>query len=510
MEECFLLPSVIRGHFSIVPTARKEPIANVDTAWLRMEQPTNLMMITGVIVLDHPVQFERFREIIANRFLAFPRFRQKAIDTARGCWWEEDTHFELSSHVRHTALPGQADKRELEELVSELASTPLDQTKPLWQFHLVDNYVDGPVVISRIHHCYADGIALVQVMLSLTEDSAEKSERLVEQEQWKQRREAESNIFRRLTAPAKQGIDAVQHLGQKVIDEAVSLVKKPHLASEYAEGAGELMSELATAMLLEDDPPSRFKGELGVRKNVAWAEPLDLEEVKAVGKALGCTVNDVLIATMTGALHHYLRDQGDDPADLTMRATVPVNLRPLEHARDLGNHFGLVFLDLPVAEGNPLARLYQVAEFMHQLKTSKQAVMSLGLLAALGMAPAAVQKPALELFSRKASTVLTNVPGPQSTLYLAGSPLKEMMFWVPQSGSIGMGISILSYRGQVFCGLIADQKRIPDPFNVMRYFESEFERLLNLTLLLGPQEGWVSPDIVDSVHAWIDSDVLDD
>jgi len=213
---------------------------------------------------------------------------------------------------------------------------------------------------------------------------------------------------------------------------------------------------------------------------------------------------------MTGALHRYLIDQGDDPSELTMRATVPVNLRPLEHARDLGNHFGLVFLDLPVAEGNPLARLYQVAEFMHQLKSSKQAVMSLGLLAALGMTPGAVQKPALELFSRKASTVLTNVPGPQETLYLAGAPLKEMMFWVPQSGSIGMGISILSYQGQVFCGLIADQKRIPDPFTVMNYFESEFEHLLNLTLLMGPQEGWVSPEVVDSVHAWIEGDILDD
>ena len=105
-----------------MPTARKEPIANVDTAWLRMEQPTNLMMITGVIVLDHPVQFEHFRDVIANRFLAFPRFRQKAVDTARGCWWEEDTNFEISSHVRHTALPGKADKRELEEIMKRKTS----------------------------------------------------------------------------------------------------------------------------------------------------------------------------------------------------------------------------------------------------------------------------------------------------------------------------------------------------------------------------------------------------
>ncbi len=489
-----------------MPTSRREPIAKVDTAWLRMEQPTNLMMITGVMVLDDPVDFNHFKQIISNRFLAFPRFRQKAVDHARGCWWEEDEDFEISAHVRRTALPGDAGKAELEELVSELASTPLDKTKPLWQFHLVENYVEGPVVITRIHHCYADGIALVQVILSLTETSAEASNRLVTQEEWKHKRAAESNIFRRLTAPAREGVGAITHLSGKVLDEAVHLLREPHTAADYAVGAGEIASELATALLLHDDPPSRFKGAIGVRKNVSWAEPIELEEVKAIGKALGCTVNDVLISVMTGALHRYLVDQGDDPSGLTMRATVPVNLRPLEHARELGNHFGLVFLDLPIAEANPLARLYQVAEFMHDLKQSKQAVMSMGLLAALGMGPSALQKPALELFSRKASTVLTNVPGPQETLYLAGSAIGEMMAWVPQSGSIGMGISIISYRGKVFSGLITDNKRIPDPDSVTADFRREFENLLNLTLLLGPQDGPVDPGMAEMMHEWIDGD----
>ncbi|MEE4638666.1 MAG: wax ester/triacylglycerol synthase family O-acyltransferase [Wenzhouxiangella sp.] len=484
-------------------TARREPIAKVDTAWLRMEQPTNLMMITGVIELAEAVDFEHFRRIVANRFLAFPRFRQKAVDHPRGCWWEEDDQFELSSHIRRTALPGDAGKAELEELVSELASTPLDKTKPLWQFHFVENYQGGPVAVSRIHHCYADGIALVQVMLSLTETSADASNRLVEQEAWKQKRAAESNIFNRLTAPARESAGLIQNVSQKVVDEASGLLREPHKAAEYLFGAGEIVSELATALLLDDDPPSRFKGALGVRKRVSWAPPVPLEEVKAVGHALGATVNDVLISVMTGALHRYLIESGDDPESLTMRATVPVNLRPLEHARDLGNHFGLVFLDLPIGETNPLARLYQVAEFMEQLKRSKQAVMSLGLLAVLGMGPAALQKPALELFSRKASTVLTNVPGPQQTLYMAGSPIREMMFWVPQTGSIGMGISIISYQGQVFCGLITDNKLVPDPDTVMRHFIEEFDNLLHLTLLIGPQDGLVDPDAYDEVHEWI-------
>lgn len=487
-----------------VSGSTREPVSKVDVAWLRMEQPTNLMMITGVIVLEGEISFDDFREILLNRFLVFRRFRQKAVESARGCWWETDELFEPSAHVQRTALPGDAGKAELEELVSQLASTPLDKTKPLWQFHLVENYIEGPVVITRIHHCYADGIALVQVLLSLTEADAEKSRAPVSPERWKEKRAAESNIFRRLMAPARDGIDAVQHYGYKAFEEMAHLLREPQLAGELAGTATELVAELANALLLPDDPPSRFKGALGVRKNTAWAEPIDLEEVKAVGKALGCTVNDVLIAVMTGALHRYLVECGDDPSQVTMRATVPVNLRPLEHARELGNHFGLVFLDLPVAEDNPLARVYQVADFMHELKQSKQAVMSFGLLAALGMGPAAIQKPALELFSRKASTVLTNVPGPQQPLYLAGAKIREMMFWVPQTGSVGMGISIISYNGKVFSGLITDDHLVHDPHGVVANFRREFENLLHLTMLLGPMEGPVPPEAAEMVHEWID------
>jgi len=166
-----------------------------------------------------------------------------------------------------------------------------------------------------------------------------------------------------------------------------------------------------------------------------------------------------------------------------LRATVPVNLRPLEHAKKLGNHFGLVFLELPVGEDNPIRRVERVAECMNNLKTSRQAIVSFGLLAALGMAPTAVQGLALELFSRKATVVATNVPGPPQTLYLASCALREMMFWVPQTGSVGVGISILSYNGRVHFGLIADAKLIPDPEHVIQRFGAEFEKLLYLSLM---------------------------
>ena len=222
---------------------------------------------------------------------------------------------------------------------------------------------------------------------------------------------------------------------------------------------------------------------------MAWAEPLDLEEVKAVGRACGCTVNDVLMAAAAGALRGYMRERGEALEGMSLRATVPVNLRPLEHARKLGNHFGLVFLDLPVGEDNPLRRLQRVAECMNQLKASRQAIVAYGLLAALGIAPQPVQEVALELFSRKASAVATNVPGPQQPLYMAGCTLRDIMFWVPQTGSIGLGLSILSYCGKVHFGLIADARLIPDPDAVVRRFGAEFEKLLYLAMM-GP---WDAP-----------------
>jgi WS/DGAT/MGAT family acyltransferase len=281
----------------------------------------------------------------------------------------------------------------------------------------------------------------------------------------------------RLLAPARAGIS-------RALAKSGALVRDPALAAAMAREGSEIARELAIALNLADDPPTAFKhGALGVRKRCAWAEPLPLAEVRALGRILRCTVNDILLACAAGALRGYLRDLGDAVDGVTIRATVPVNLRPLEHAKQLGNHFGLVFLDLPVGEPNPLRRLERVAASMRELKRSKQAALTFGLLAAVGMAPAALQRMALDLFSRKASTVATNVPGPKKPLYLAGAEVRELMFWVPQNGTIGMGVSILSYNGRVHFGLIADQRRVADPDAIARRFAREVEKLTLLTLM---------------------------
>jgi len=252
-----------------------------------------------------------------------------------------------------------------------------------------------------------------------------------------------------------------------------------------------LAAEIARLALMNDDSTTRFKGELGVSKRVAWAEPLNLDKIKAVGKVWGCSVNDVLLSAVAGALRDYLVEKGDSiPASLEVRAIVPVNLRPSEKAARLGNFFGLVFLALPVGVANPLERLYEVRRRMNELKESYQPLLALGLLGIVGMGPNLLQQQLLDILSRKASAVMTNVPGPRQPLYLGGAHITEMMFWVPQSGRIGMGVSILSYDGRVQFGLVADRQLVADPEAVIGRLEavigrfaSELEKLLLFTLM---------------------------
>ncbi len=456
---------------------RKSPMSRVDTAWLRMERPTNLMMITGVMMFETPLDIRTLRKVIETKFLAYPRFRQKAVDTPTGCFWQDDADFDLDWHVRLTALPGKGGKRELERLTSQMASTPLDKTKPLWQFHLVERFGGGSALISRIHHCYADGIALVQVLLSLTEMGIDPKRKAALAKRWL-RKEEHAPVAQRVGA-----IDRYMQIGGKMLEKGMDFYRDPTLAAVLATEGVDIAKEIGLALSLADDPETVLKGRLGVSKRVAWADPLPLDEVKSVSRALRCTVNDILLASASGALRSYMLERGEQLDGVTIRATVPVNLRPLEHAKQLGNHFGLVFLELPVGEANPMRRLERIAASMKVLRKSRQAVATFGALAAVGMAPPAVQQFALEMFSRKASAVATNVPGPQMPLFFGGSKITDLMFWVPQTGSIGLGISILSYNGAVHFGLIADAKLMPDPDSVIRRFRPEFEKLLYLALM---------------------------
>ena len=473
---------------------RREKISAVDTAWLRMDRPSNLMMICGVLIFSDRVRYVRLVEIIEQRFLNFQRFRQRPVELPGFAVWEKDPRFAIGHHVERVTLPGRGGTKELEGLVSKLAGTPLSPSRALWQFHLVEEFAGGSALIARIHHCYADGIALVRVLLSMT-DAGPKGPPAMPFEPAK-RHERGDDPIAQLLAPVSDVMKIAKKAGLTLIEKGAAIWQDPVQAVALAEQGGALTAEIAKLALMPEDSPTRFKGKPGVAKRVAWSEPIPLDEVKAIGKALRASVNDVLLATVAGALRSYLVSKGDSADGVMIRALVPVNLRPPEKAYRLGNRFGLVFLDLPLGIENPVERLYAVRANMNALKGSFQPVLALGLLAAMGAGPKILQEQLLQALARNGTAVMTNVPGPQRSLYFAGAKIDRFLFWVPQSGDIGMGVSILSYAGNVQFGVITDRGLVPDPEHVVGRFGSELEKLLLTTLLSPwPADGDLDPAV---------------
>ena len=230
-------------------------------------------------------------------------------------------------------------------------------------------------------------------------------------------------------------------------------------------------------------PATSLKRPLSGVRRAAWAAPISLNEVRSLGHFLGCTINDVLISTLAGALGRHLEHQGESVTGLSIRATIPVNLRSPTEQSTLGNRFGLMFIELPIGIRNPLERLWKVHELMANLKGSQQAFATFGMLSAIGSLPAAVEDPAIAVFSSKASLVASNLPGPREPLLFADIPVSQVLFWVPQAGSIGTGISMLTYCGQVQLGVIADRQLIAEPDTLIAAIAAEFERLVYLVLL---------------------------
>jgi WS/DGAT/MGAT family acyltransferase len=471
-----------------MPTA-SERMSRVDTAWLRMDNHVNLMMIVGVWFLRPGVTAEQVRERVADKLLKYGRFRQRVVEDAMGALWVDDDAFDLERHVVRERLrrrPGQTEEQALQARVAQLATTPLDRRRPLWQFHVVERYDGGSALIARIHHCIADGIALISVMLSITDGGQDPPPR--------RPREADEDpdadwlsdaVLKPLTDLT---VKAIGMTGEGMV-KSMDLLANPHNGVmggvEMARTGVQLLSDVAALALMPDDSPTRLKGHGVGQKVVSWSRPLPLDPVKAVGKALGCSVNDVLLSCAAGAIGHYLREQGDDTSGQEIRAMVPVNLRPLEKAYKLGNRFGLVPLVLPIGLEHPLERLAAVNVRMAELKGSYQPVLAFAVLAVAGLLVKPAQDALLGLFARKTTAVMTNVPGPREPLRFCGSTLEQTMFWVPQSGDIGMGVSILSYGGGVQFGLITDRKLCPDPEKIIAGFEPEFEKLVYSVLLAG-------------------------
>ena len=471
-----------------MPSIASERMSRVDTAWLRMDNEVNLMMIVGVWLLQPALRYEPLCERVAAKLLRYDRFKQKVVQDAIGAMWVDDEQFDIHHHVVREKLvrrKGQSERDALQALCGKLATQPLDAQRPLWQFHLVERYEGGSAMIVRIHHCIGDGIALTSVVLSIADGGNEPPSRKARGKSGDERHGdwLSDSVIQPLTDIA---VKALGMTGEGVARSMHALSQPPQWSGsvEMARVVYQVLGDVAALALMPDDSPTRLKGMPEGTKRVAWNEPLPLDAVKTIGKGLDCSINDVLLSCVAGAIGQYLRDHGDDPSGQEIRAMVPVNLRPLDQAWQLGNKFGLAPLVLPIGIDNPIERLYAVRRRMNELKGSYQPLLAFAVLAIAGLMIKPVQDAILNLFAKKATAVMTNVPGPAKPMHFCGSTIRQTMFWVPASGHIGVGVSILSYAGGVQFGMITDARLCPDPKQIIERFQPEFDKLLLVTLML--------------------------
>jgi diacylglycerol O-acyltransferase len=437
-------------------------MAPVDASWLHMDRRTNRMIVNSVMWFDEPLDWDAVREVLRTRLInRFPRFSERVVEHNSRVWWEEDPEFDLEQHLKQASLPFPGGPDELHQYVSDVASTALPRERPLWEMHFIDDYRGGSAIYSRIHHCIADGVALFKVMLSLTDDPAQANDARV----------AAGRSTAAHGLPTTLG-----HVARGLVTE----LQHPSAVVDQVGAAAAGTRALARLVLLSPEPHTALRAQLGESKSLMWTEPLPLRPVINAAKDAGVTVNDLMLSAISGALRaHLARIDGSAP---DVRAVVPINVRPTAGPLpvELGNEFGLLFVSLPVAVDDATARLAEMHRRTTALKRSAEPAVTFNLLQMSGRTPYQAQQLLVDLFTTKASVVVTNVAGPRTPIFLAGRRVRGTIGWPPPSGDIGVGISIISYDGEITIGLFSDQRLIEQPARLLHAIRSEIGKLMPL------------------------------
>lgn len=437
----------------------RQPMSRVDHAWLRMDNPHNLLMVNSVLWTDRPIDDSQLRALLLERMVGeFPRFRQRP-DSAgapfgRGHWVDDD-EFDLERHLVYVDLEPPGGVEALQLYVGDQQHVTLDDAHPLWQVHVLSGYGAGSAVLFRFHHAIADGMALARLLVSLTD------------------LDANAHFAPPATPRSRSARGAVGRL----LSETMHVASHPSRLLSLGSTAAHDAARLALIADKPVKPTSVLNDEIGMSKLATWSRPLPLDEVKAIGRASGCTVNDVILAALGGAFRRYLIHRGEEPADVPV--LVPVDLRPPDEAlpRELGNSFGFFFVDLPAGQADPSERLSAAHRQAAALKTSPEAVVTLGVLAGMGAASSLLEDFSVAFFASKVSGVVTNVPGPREPVYFAGAKVDGIIGWVPRGGDMTFGVAVFSYAGTVTVGVSTDEASIPDPEVLVEAFEDEVRAL---------------------------------
>jgi WS/DGAT/MGAT family acyltransferase len=448
------------------------PMRAADAAWLHMDRPTNPMVVNGLILLGGVPDPDLTTELLERRLIdRFPRFSQRVTERlGRSPAFEDDPSFDLDNHLHRLALPAPGGPDELRAMLSDLVTPPLDPGKPLWHAYLIEGGEGGAAILWRIHHCIADGIALARVLLSTTDDGGTPGELGPPPDGGR-------SLLRRLVDLPRDAIGVARDAGGAIVHEGIESLAHPDHLRTLADTA--LRDVATTAKLVGSpaDPQSDLRVPLTGARRVAWSEPFPLARVREAARRRQVTINDLLVTALAGSLHDLLGSDGRLPEEV--HAMVPFNLRPLDEPvpEDLGNDFALVLLSLPVGEVTTAERLREVNSRMDAIKNSHEAPISYGIISAIGLTPPWVEDPLIGFFTEKASLVVTNVPGPRKQLRFGGVPIDGVLVWAPCSGTLGLTVSIFSYKGEVTVGFMADTGLIDDPEPLAGAYERQLEEL---------------------------------
>ena len=423
------------------------PFRGDDAVW-QQDRATNRHIIHALMVIEGSPDIHKLHKIISERLVygkdgkgerICPRLTQ-VIERHLGYYvWKEDENFNIEKQVLNWT--GDYPKRleDLEVAISEICSTPLPKALSPWQFLVVPILEENCFgLLIRVHHSVADGVALTRVFVKNLYDVPPQG--------------AEPKKF---------------STKQRVYTWCKAILVGPFMA--------------VTKFFSKSDHSSIHGQELCGKKVVAWSKNVDLSLVKQVKNVAGTTVNDVMVSCLAGALHDYLK--GRDSCDVAklddMWASVPVDIRASTNSVKLKNKFALVFLRLPIVAKNAVDRLLATKQRMDVIKTSAEPLVTATTVQILMMLPEFISRSLIDFFSSKMSCVLSNVPGPQQTLYLGGQKIVEGIFFVPQRANIGVGLSIFSYGGGIRVGVYSDESVIPKPKEVVEGFEKNFRQLVN-------------------------------
>lgn len=511
--------------------ARRRRLSTQDQFWLEMDRPNNLMVVDSVMWTAEPLDWDRLRDVMHERVTGrYPVFRSLAVHDEDGSWWwEESPDYDLDNHVTMVTLDNPNDPRSLQQLVADNRTRMLDRSKPLWEAMWVEDYLGGSAVVLRSHHAIADGVRMVELAMTMFEAGPDGGSVLppgITQHAAKAPSVAGDSggghsagssrsrpgVGQLATGAGRSAAgllarmpDAAREAARLARASVVNpigaghgfITETAHAANDALHSAqsrmqavlpgGGVINVIASApsdldvarklVLGTRNDPTMWTGHPTTDKGVAWADPIPLADVRAVAKANGATINDVLVSCLAGSLERYLQLHDEHCASTTFM--VPVNLKPLNDSLpdELGNAFALIYLELPTSEPDPVKVLEVVKRRTVRMKHGHEPAVTFKIQEEIAGLGHTMYVASIDYFANRATGVLTNVPGPQMPVYLAGSKVEGIVGWAPMSGNQSMSLTIYSYAGKVIVGIAADTTLVPGFTQIVDGFAAVFAEL---------------------------------